>query len=425
LPSSDSSNLLDADRRFAVNVVQTLKDAGHNALWAGGCVRDALLGKTPKDYDVATDATPEQVRSIFGKRRTLGVGESFGVIVVLGPKNAGQIEVATFRTDGSYVDGRRPESVQFSSPEEDAQRRDFTINGMFFDPIANEILDYVGGKDDLNARVLRAIGDPRERMEEDKLRMLRAVRFAATFDFAVEDATAAAVKNMADQIHVVSPERIAQELRRMLAHENRAVAIRLCRELDLFERILPKLNPCLAEWEAVLLALQSLQTDRFSVAFAVLFSCCDFVGVASSKIANWLVDSGKELRLSNEEIDAAEWLVKNVHRLDSAETLPLATLKRTLVQPLASDLLELMRVHRVVQKRSLSDVEFCSEFLRSTPQDILNPTPLVTGKDLIDMGLTPGPQFKNILEEVRDAQLDLEISTADEAQELVRRKIAQ
>ena len=229
-------------REFAVEIVRKLRAAGHTALLAGGCVRDLLLGREPKDFDVATTARPEQVRDLFGHRRTLAVGASFGVIVVVPPRGseAGQVEVATFRTEGPYQDGRRPESVAFCTPEEDAQRRDFTINGMFYDPVEARVLDFVGGEADLAARVLRAIGDPHARMREDKLRMLRAVRFAATLDFMLDEVTAAAVREMAHEIVVVSHERIAQELRRMLVDTHRRRAVELCDSVGLLSVILPE-----------------------------------------------------------------------------------------------------------------------------------------------------------------------------------------
>src|SRR5882757_9145104 len=170
-------------RAFALEIAQKLRAAGYESLWAGGCVRDELLGITPKDYDVATSATPDQVRDLFGHRRTLPIGAAFGVVTVLGPRAAGQIEVATFRTDATYTDGRRPDSVHFTTAEHDAQRRDFTINGLFYDPIAKQVVDYVHGQNDLQAHIVRAIGDPHSRLSEDKLRLLRAVRFAAAFDF--------------------------------------------------------------------------------------------------------------------------------------------------------------------------------------------------------------------------------------------------
>src|SRR5688572_4921449 len=176
-------------RAFALEIVEKLRAAGFEALWAGGCVRDELLGLTPKDYDVATSAMPDQIRDVFGRRRTLPIGAAFGVITVLGPRAAGQVEVATFRTDAAYSDGRRPDSVTFTDAEHDAQRRDFTINGLFYDPIEGKVVDFVGGQEDLKRGTIRAIGDPRLRIAEDKLRMLRAVRFAATFNFAIDPDT--------------------------------------------------------------------------------------------------------------------------------------------------------------------------------------------------------------------------------------------
>lgn len=189
----------NAQRRFAKQVVEDLRAAGHEALWAGGCVRDGLLGIEPKDYDVATDAGPDRVREVFGRRRTIPVGAAFGVITVLGPKPCDPIEVATFRTDGEYRDGRHPESVRFTTAEEDAQRRDFTINGLFYDPIEERVIDYVGGEADLGGRTVRAIGDASARFGEDKLRMLRAVRFATTFGFDIEAETLAAIRAMAGE----------------------------------------------------------------------------------------------------------------------------------------------------------------------------------------------------------------------------------
>jgi poly(A) polymerase len=223
-------------------VVRRLRDEGYESLWAGGCVRDQLLGKSPKDYDVASTATPDDVIRIFGRRRTVAVGASFGVVMVLGPdKAAGQIEVATFRSDGEYLDGRRPSSVSFCRPEEDAHRRDFTINGMFFDPLEEKFIDYVGGLDDLAAGIVRAIGDPAARFTEDKLRMLRAVRFTATFGFQLDAATAAAVRQLRHEICQVSEERVTQELKRMLAHVSRELSFRLLHESGLLAEILPEI----------------------------------------------------------------------------------------------------------------------------------------------------------------------------------------
>src|SRR5579862_9222407 len=233
-----------SERDFAIDVVRRLQGAGFQALWAGGCVRDELLSLVPQDYDVATDARPEQVQQLF--HRSIAVGASFGVIEVLGPRQDGdylKVEVATFRSDVSYSDGRHPDAVVFSSPREDALRRDFTINGMFFDPVTEELIDYVGGKADLEARILRAIGDPKLRFQEDKVRLLRGVRFAARFDLSLEPDTAAAIRAAAPFLPQVSAERIAKEMRALLAHARRARALNLMYDLGLVHVILPELAP--------------------------------------------------------------------------------------------------------------------------------------------------------------------------------------
>lgn len=414
-----------SQRDFAEQVVRQLTDAGYTALWAGGCVRDLLIGREPKDYDVATSARPEQVRDVFGKRKTLSVGESFGVIVVLGPKSAGQVEVATFRTDGNYLDGRRPETVVFSSPEEDAQRRDFTINGMFYDPLKKQVMDYVGGEHDLAKGVLRAIGDPHARMEEDKLRMLRAVRFTSTFEFALDEATADAVRSMSDQISVVSAERIAQELRRMLVDQHRYRAIELCHDLGLLLRILPELQPVVSDverWQRLVSGLRLLVEPDFTLAFALLLDAiveADDESAASG--AGLAGKTGRRLKLSNHEIDDASWLLKHRRSLDDASSLPLSQLKRILAQKLAPDLLALIRARSLANDQQPDDALFCEEYLRTTPREILDPTPLISGDDLIKAGFRPGPQFKEILDRVRDAQLELSMSTPAEAMELAAR----
>src|SRR5688572_25076472 len=210
VPPDDSPR--SATREDALAVVRRLRDAGHVAYFAGGCVRDQLLGLDPKDYDVATDAPPDRVRQLFSN--TQAVGAAFGVILVRQRKS--QIEVATFRTDGKYLDGRRPEGVVFTTAEEDAKRRDFTINGLFYDPVEDKVIDYVGGRADLERRIIRAIGNPDERFAEDHLRVLRAVRFAARFGFDIEPATASAVQSHARHLPRISPERVAEELRLML-----------------------------------------------------------------------------------------------------------------------------------------------------------------------------------------------------------------
>ena len=226
---------------FAEWIVRELQGAGHQALFAGGCVRDQLLGQTPKDYDVATSATPDQVRAIFGPRRTIPVGAAFGVITVIGNKTTGNVEVATFRSDGKYSDGRHPDQVTFSDPEHDAQRRDFTINGLFYDPVCGEVRDYVGGQADLQLRIVRAIRNPRERFEEDHLRMLRAIRFATVLNFQLDGDTRAAIQGLAEAIRTVSGERIAAEMRRLLESPHRGRGLELLRDSGLMAVLLPPL----------------------------------------------------------------------------------------------------------------------------------------------------------------------------------------
>lgn len=418
-------------REFAVEVVRRLKAAGFVALWAGGCVRDFLLGKLPQDYDVATDATPDQVRQVFSKRKTLDVGASFGVIIVVGPKEVGGIEVATFRSDLGYSDGRRPDAVRFSSPEEDAQRRDFTINGMFYDPVEQRVLDFVDGERDLADGIVRAIGDPHERMREDKLRMLRAVRFTAAFEFQIDPMTKAAVREMAPQIHVVSAERIAAELRRMLIDRHRHTAIELAHEVGLLREILPEVveqgaearpeadgripmvvSPFSTAPNDRLSALRLLQQPSFELAFAVLL-----LGVPSVEAIC------RRLKLSNDELETTTWLVSHQEALREADKLTLAQLKRLLSHPHRDDLLALTRAELLAQHAELHPVLFCERFLETTPPEVLNPPPLITGNDLIALGLQPGPLFKQLLDEVRDAQLNGEFVSHDAAMEWVRARL--
>jgi len=409
-------------REFAVEIVRKLRAAGHTSLLAGGCVRDLLLGREPKDYDVATTARPEQVRDLFGHRRTLSVGASFGVIVVVPPRDsgAGQVEVATFRTEGPYQDGRRPESVAFCTPEEDARRRDFTINGMFYDPIEARVLDFVGGEADLAARVLRAIGDPHDRMREDKLRLLRAVRFTATLDFTLDETTAAAVREMANEIVVVSHERIAQELRRMLVDPHRRRAVELCAEVGLLAVILPELptepvvfrserHPPLRklEDELAIAMLSLLEVPSFELAFATLLNSLPARPVVH--------DICRRLKLSNDETDRIEWLVAHQDDLADAPSQTLARLKRTLAHPYRDDLIALLRVKRLARAADMQPVLFCDEYLASTPQSVIDPPPLISGDDLKLLGLKPGPGFKTLLDVIRDAQLNGGIATRDQA----------
>lgn len=401
-------------RQFAVQVVQRLRGAGHEAVWAGGCVRDLLLGKTPKDYDVATSACPEQVCGLF--RRTVEVGMSFGVVRVLGPKGI-QVEVATFRNDGHYTDGRRPDHVTFSTAKEDAQRRDFTINGMFFDPISEEVHDYVGGQEDLRRACLRAIGNAHDRFTEDKLRMLRAVRFAARMNFRIDPDTEAALRNMAHQLPVVSEERILSELRLMLTAPTRATAMRLLRQVGLLPVVLPEIAGTLQveqHWQTTLTLLHFWSGEiTLGLAFAIL------VTTRGHKQARHDVE-GLFLRLkgTNEDRDHAVWLVENRHALDHAPTARLCTLKRLLARPGANDLLD---YHEALAGAGLMDAKESEHLAASNrftrhlraryTDEQWNPPPLVTGHDLIEAGLKPGPRFKQILDLLRDEQLDEQLSS--------------
>ncbi len=422
--------MTDLRRDFATEVVRRLAEAGHTALWAGGCVRDCVMGRHPKDYDVATSALPEEVRTLFGRRRTLAVGQSFGVIIVLGAtKAAGQVEVATFRSEGRYLDGRRPESVSFCAPDEDAQRRDFTINGMFYDPLTDILHDYVGGERDLGEGIVRAIGDPRERMTEDKLRMLRAVRFVAAFDFELERRTEQAIRDLAAEILIVSWERIAQELRRMLVDRHRERAMRLCHELGLLMPIVPELAAILApdtdsrDWWHTLHVLGNLEQPTFELATAALLRTIPSpVGRTSRQAQKAGTVHGvcRRLRLSNKEVEHITWLVGHLHAFDEAESMPLATLKRLLAHPESADLLQLARLSTEAEQHDPRGIEFAEDYRNSTPLDIIQPPELLTGEDLHELEVPPGPHFRRILGQVRESQLNEQILTRAEALDLAR-----
>jgi poly(A) polymerase len=400
-------------RAFALEIAQKLRAAGFEALWAGGCVRDELLGLEPKDYDVATSATPDQIRDLFGRRRTLPIGASFGVITVLGPREAGQIEVATFRADATYSDGRHPDSVTFTTAEHDAQRRDFTINGIFYDPIAEKVVDYVNGQQDLKAQVLRAIGNPRLRLSEDKLRMLRAVRFAATFNFTIDPDTLSAIQEMAPEINSVSPERIGMEIRRMLVDPNRAHALSLLRKTNLLAHVLPEVaNLSAVALDETCRILASLKQPSISLALAA--ALCFVLATPRSPIPAAI---GRRLRYTNKEIDRTAWLLANEPLIARAPELPWPQLQRLLTH---EGITELIALHEAISGADDPALAHCRERL-AWPADRLNPRPLVDGSTLIRHGLTPGPYFANLLEKVRDAQLNGEISSQGEALTLVDR----
>jgi poly(A) polymerase len=405
-------------RQFAVDVVRRLRESGHQALWAGGCVRDQLMGQLPKDYDVATDAVPNRVRDVFGKRRTLAVGASFGVITVLGPEGAGQIDVATFRCDAPYSDGRHPDAVSFSDAEHDAQRRDFTINGLFFDPLEDRVIDYIGGQDDLARCVIRAIGDPLARIAEDKLRMLRAVRFAARFDFAIEEKTLSAIKQQARELVIVSAERIAAELRLTLTNPNRARGIELLAETGLLEIILPEATPLVQSphhWPRTISVMAGLHAPTFAMALAALLR----EPLALGAPANLPMVIFERWKLSTDELEGTEKLLREEPIIRTARAQPWPKLQRVLVAPRATELLGYCEAVARVVEGSTAEIGFCYEKL-GLPAEVLNPPPLITGDDLKQLGLPPGPAYRKLLDAVRDAQLDNKITTRDEALELAR-----
>lgn len=406
----------EAQRRFAVELVQKLREAGFEAYWAGGCVRDQLLGRQPEDYDVATAATPQEIRRLFGHRRTLAIGAAFGVITVRGPRGAGQIEVATFRRDAAYSDGRHPDRVEFSTAQEDASRRDFTINGLFYDPIAARVIDFVGGQEDLKKRVIRAIGDPELRFEEDKLRLVRAVRFAATFDFQLEAATRAAIRRMAPQVTVVSPERIAAEMRRMLVAPRRSMAVRLLLETELAEAILPEVVPRDGHerdaWEESLAVLERLDKPRFPLALAALLYRRMDRAAAVAICRRW--------RLSNEETDRVAWLVEHHAALAAARSKLWSVVQRIMVAAGAEDLVALNEALATLGRSDPENVAWCRAVL-GRPREELDPPPLLTGDDLIRQGIPAGPRYAPLLKQVRDAQLDQQIHTKREAMAMVDR----
>ncbi len=401
-------------QEFAEALVRRLREAGFTAYFAGGCVRDRLLGRTPTDYDVATSATPDEIRDLFGRRRTLALGAAFGVITVLGPKAAGNVEVATFRRDAAYSDGRHPDAVTFSSAEEDARRRDFTINGLFYDPLSNEVIDFVGGQADLERHLLRAIGNPRERFAEDKLRLLRAVRFAATFGFELDADTACAIRQMAPQIVVVSPERIAMEMRRLLTAMGRAAGVRLLLDTGLADALLPEIvsgDRSRALLDENLAVLDRLAEPGFPLALAaVLRGLVDASGVRAV---------GERWRLTNREVERAAWLLVQLPCLQRAGNARFSALQPLLIHEGIGDLIAL---GEAVEPGSAA-VTRCRAALGRPPEE-LNPPPLVDGAALIARGLRPGPAFSRLLARARSAQLDGEVTTREEALALIDREAA-
>jgi len=403
-------------RQFAVEVVSHLRAAGHEALWAGGCVRDELLGRIPADYDVATAAKPDDVRRVFGQRRTLAVGAAFGVITVLGPKGAGQIEVATFRTDAAYTDGRHPAGVTFSTAPEDAQRRDFTINGLFFDPLTGEVHDYVGGRADLAAGVVRAIGVPAMRFGEDHLRMLRAVRFAAAFGFALDGETQAAIERMTHLVTTVSPERIAAELRGMVSRPGRRRALELLADTGLAKEVLPEIatgDSAAQAWGEAARIIDALDEPSLASALAALY---EPLGAAPLRHA------ANRLRLSNREVKLAGWLQEAVAMFSEPNEpnepdvagRPWSEVQPWLAHEDAFLLADLLRARADCGRGSVATAAWVTAQI-ARPREELDPPPLVTGADLLAAGVAAGPAMGATLARLRALQLDGVIATREQA----------
>ncbi len=422
----------------ATDIARRLQEAGHTAYFAGGCVRDELLGLDPHDYDIATSAKPEEVRKLFP--HTQAVGAHFGVILVM--EHGRAFEVATFRSDHEYIDGRRPEMVTFSTPEEDAARRDFTINGMFHDPVADQFIDFVGGREDLKSQTLRAIGDPVARFREDKLRLLRAVRFAARFGYDIDPATWAALRAHATDIHAVSAERIREELVKILAHPSRVLGFDLLDQSGLLKQILPEIEalkgceqPAQFHPEGDVFVhtramLELLPPDApANLALSVLFhdigkpptfryhadedrirfSGHDRVGAAMTEKLM------ERLRFSRHDIDRVAEAVRQHMVFKDVQNMRTAKLKRFMAREGFDEELELHRVDCQSSHGALDNYDFLKTKAEEFANEPLIPPPLLTGHDLMALGWKPGPHFGQVLESIQTAQLEGTLTTTQEA----------
>jgi poly(A) polymerase len=432
-------------RELANSICETLLRAGHQALLVGGCVRDIVLGREPADYDVATDATPDEVMALFPE--SVAVGAQFGVIVV--PTDGRKVEVATFRADVGYSDGRHPDSVVYArTPKEDVQRRDFTINGLLMRHDTGEMIDYVGGLGDVRTGIIRAIGEPDRRFREDKLRLLRAVRFAARFGFTIEAATLEAIRLHAKEITQVSAERVRDELTKLLTEGAARRGFELLEETGLLEVVLPEVaalkgveqppqfHPEGDVWIHTRLMIEQLLAGTSpTLAWGVLLH--DVGKPATFQSAretgdrirfNGHVDVGvrmaqditRRLRFSNEDAEQIAALVANHMRFKDVELMRASTLKRFIRLPRFDEHLELHRLDCISSHGRLESYGFVSRILAETPAEQIRPPRLLTGEDLLEMGYKPGPVFREILDAVEDAQLEGELKSGDEAKQYVR-----
>jgi poly(A) polymerase len=432
---------------MANSICDTLRGSGHQALLVGGCVRDLLLGREPADYDVTTDATPDQVTALFPE--SVAVGAQFGVILI--PRDGLKVEVATFRSDVGYSDGRHPDSVVYSkTPQADVQRRDFTINGLLMRHDKGEVLDFVGGQADLKAQVLRAIGEPDRRFTEDKLRMLRAVRFAARFGFEIEAETFQAIRRHVAEIHQVSPERLREELTKMLTEGAARRAFELLDETWLLQEVLPEIgamkgveqppqfHPEGDVWIHTRMMLEGLPVNASpTLAWGVLLHDVGkpptFQSAAETgdRIRfNNHVEVGvrmaeaicERLRFSNEDTEQILALVDHHMKFGAVEEMRASTLKKFVRLPHFEEHLALHRLDCLSSHRQLESYEFVQRFLEVTPPEQVRPERLLTGDDLQAMGFRPGPLFSDMLRALEDAQLEGQISTREEAKVYVLNK---
>ena len=426
----------------AAGIVAQLRAAGYQAYFVGGCVRDLLLGREPKDFDVATSAPPDKVLTLFEK--TFAVGAHFGVVLVC----TGEVvtEVATFRNDGGYSDGRRPDEVRFStSPEEDVKRRDFTINGMMLDPANGSVLDLVGGRQDLQAGLIRAIGDPAERFGEDKLRMLRAIRFAARFAFNLEPATAKAIERIASTVSQVSRERVRDELTRMLTEGRARRAFELLDSTGLLREVLPEVvrmqgvtqppqyHPEGDVWVHTLMLLEGLPAGcPATLAWGALLH--DVGKPATFRVApdrirfDGHVEAGiaiaedicRRLRFPNHETEEILSLIANHMRFADVRKMKESTLKRFFRLEHFDQHLALHRLDCLASHGSLELYDFARHRFENLPEEQVRPRLLVNGKNLIEAGYRPGPQFSKMLALAEDAQLEGTVQTREQAMALIQ-----
>jgi poly(A) polymerase len=432
--------------KTAREICARLREHGHIAYFAGGCVRDMVRGLTPKDFDVATDAPPEVVQRIFP--RTYAVGAKFGVIVVV--ENETNFEVATFRSDDAYIDGRRPTSVHFSTPEEDAKRRDFTINGMFFGPAKNEVIDFVGGRADLEAKLVRAIGNPAQRFAEDRLRMLRVVRFATVLDYKIDNQTWDALVANANSITEISAERIRDELVKIFLSPNRVHGWDLLDQSGLLRNILPEIEPMKGceqpeqfhpEGDVFKHTRLMLQLLPENVSVALVFSVIlhDVAKPVTAKVdpagrirfnehdrvgAAMTEQIMERLRFSRAEIDATVEMVRQHMVFKDVPKMRVAKLKRFMARPTFEEELELHRVDCESSHGLMENYEFLQHKREEFASEPIIPPPLVTGDDLIALGMKPSPKFGEILEAVETRQLEGALKDRQQALDWVKAEYA-